>query len=119
MTAESLNDIERADAQIRARSVLPQHNRELSVVNDGLNAILEGLDLLNGRRIPKDDQLTRTKIGLVTMSFNSLFVALQTLERGYSQQAKSLVRIAAEAMLIAEDCEVHQPTLEALVGWRR
>ena len=52
---------------------------------------------------------------LAVRSFNSLHVARQVLERGYHQQASTLVRMAMEDQLIAEDAENHPPTLDALL----
>ena len=48
-------------------------------------------------------------------SFNSLRMARQTLELGYFQQAMTLVRMAMEDQLVAEDIEHHPPTLAALL----
>ncbi len=42
-------------------------------------------------------------------------MAIRVLERGYYQQAASLIRIAMEEMLIAEDVEVCPKTLELLL----
>ena len=55
------------------------------------------------------------RLFLATRSFNSLRIAVQTVERGNYQQALTLVRIAMEDQLVANDVENNPPTLAALL----
>ena len=48
------------------------------------------------------------------LGFNSLWVARQTLERGYYQQALALIRMAMEDQMVARDAENYPLTLAAL-----
>ena len=104
-----LNEIDVA-TQIRM-----SHGRELEVVDASLDQILKGLDAFAFVKQRPDSKLEGAQMFLAVRSFNSLHTARQLLERGYYQQASTLVRMAMEDQLVAEDAETHPPTLDALL----
>ena len=91
------------------------HTRELKVVDAALDQILRGLDDFGSRKQQPDNRLESARLFLTVRSFNSLRIARQTLERGYYQQALTLVRMVMEDQLVVEDVENHPPTLIALL----
>lgn len=91
------------------------HDREFKAVDAALGEVLRGLEDFASRKQRIDDGLERARLLLATRSFNSLWNARQTLERGYYQQAFALVRMAMEDQLVALDIEKHPPTLDALL----
>ena len=110
-----LRAIDREDDRT-ASTIREKHERELRVIDEALDVVLRGLaDDFGGRDLDPDDELEVARYLLATRSFNSIRVARQVLERGYYQQAMSLVRMAAEDQLIALDSETHGPTLRALL----
>ena len=109
MRAIELNENDVA-AQIRMK-----HGRELEVVDAALDHILRGLDHFAHVKGRPDSRLEDAQMFLAVRSFNSLHIARQVLERGYYQQASTLIRMAMEDQLVAEDAETHPPTLDALL----
>ena len=109
MRVIALNEIDVA-TQIRMT-----HGRELEVVDAALGQILQGLDAFAYVKQRPDSRLENAQMFLAVRSFNSLHTARQLLERGYYQQASTLVRMAMEDQLVAEDAETHPPTLDALL----
>ena len=109
MRVIELNEIDVA-TQIRMT-----HGRELEVVDAALGQILQGLDAFAYVKQRPDSRLENAQMFLAVRSFNSLHTARQLLERGYYQQASTLVRMAMEDQLVAEDAETHPPTLDALL----
>ena len=98
-----------------ASQIQLSHGRELAVVDTALDQILQGLDAFASMKQRPDNRLESARLFLATRSFNSLHIAKQILERGYYQQASTLVRMVMEDQLIAEDAESHPPTLDALL----
>lgn len=98
-----------------ASQVRTNHNCDLTVVDAALDQILRGLDDFASMKQMPDNRLESARLFLATRSFNSLRIARQILERGYYQQASTLVRMSMEDQLIAEDAENHPPTLAALL----
>ena len=98
-----------------ASVVRMKHAKELEIVNAALDQILGGLEDFGSLKQKPDNRLESARLFLATRSFNSLWTARQTLERGYFQQALTLVRMAMEDQLIADDIENHPPTLDALL----
>jgi len=91
------------------------HGRELEVVDAALDQILQGLDAFAYVKQRPDSRLEDAQMFLAVRSFNSLHIARQLLERGYYQQASTLIRMAMEDQLVVEDAESHPPTLDALL----
>ncbi len=98
-----------------ASQIRKKHGRELEVVDAALDQILQGLDDFAHFKQRADSRLEDAQVFLAVRSFNSLHVARQVLERGYHQQASTLVRMTMEDQLIVEDAENHPPTLDALL----
>ena len=98
-----------------ASQIRLSHNRELTVVDAALDQIIQGLDAFASVKRRPDNPLESAQLFLAMRSFNSLRIASQSLERGYYQQALTLVRMSMEDQLIAEDSENHPPTLDALL----
>ena len=91
------------------------HGHDLEVVNVALDQILQGLDAFAYVKQRPDSRLEDAQMFLAVRSFNSLHTARQLLERGYYQQASTLIRMAMEDQLVVEDAETHPPTLDALL----
>ena len=89
--------------------------RELEVVDTVLDQILQGLDDFAYFKQRPDSRLEEARMFLAVRSFNSLYIARQVLERGYHQQASTLVRMVMEDQLVAEDAQNHPATLDALL----
>lgn len=107
---QRIKEIEsKAASRIRAG-----HARELEVVDAALDQVLRGLEDLASRKRRADNRLESARFLLASRSFNSLWVARQTLERGYHQQALVMVRMAMEDQLVLDDAENHPATLAAL-----
>ena len=98
-----------------ATQVRMNHGRELEIVDAALDKILQGLDAFAHLKQRPDSRLEDAQMFLAVRSFNSLHSARQLLERGYYQRASTLVRMAMEDQLVAEDAETHSPTLDALL----
>ena len=98
-----------------ATTIRTNHARELDVVDAALDQILLGLNEFGSRKERPDNRLESARLFLAVRSFNSLRTARQTLERGYYQQALTLVRMAMEDQLVVEDAENYDPTLTALL----
>ena len=98
-----------------ATQIRMNHGRELEVVDAALDQILQGLDAFAYVKQRPDSRLEEAQMFLAVRSFNSLHTARQLVERGYNQQASTLVRMAMEDQLVVEDAETHPPTLDALL----
>ena len=98
-----------------ATQIRMNHSRELEVVDAALDQILQGLDAFAYVKQRPDSRLKDAQMFLAVRSFNSLHIARQLLERGYYQQSSTLIRMAMEDQLVAEDAETHPPTLDALL----
>ena len=106
--------LERIEAEV-ASTIRDNHGSELAIVDAALNQIVTGFNDFSSLKGIPDNRLESARIFLAIRSFNSLRIARQTLECGYYQQAMTLVRMAMEDQLIAEDAEKHRPTLDALL----
>ena len=109
-----LKTIEVNDERI-ASTIRTNHARKLEVVDATLDQILIGLNDFGSRKERPDYRLESVRLFLGTRSWNSLRSAVQVLERGYYQQAMTLVRMAKENQLVALDAENHPQTLAALL----
>ena len=109
-----LNRIEEIENEV-ASTIRMNHAREFEIVDAALDQTLLGLNEFGSRKERPDNRLESARLFLAVRSFNSLRIARQTLERGYYQQALTLVRMAMEDQLVAEDAENHPPTLTALL----
>ena len=109
-----IKNIEKIEDMV-ASTIMTVHAHELEIVDAALDQIFRGFDDFRSRKSKPTNRLESARLFLVTRSFNSLRVARQTLERGYYQQALTLVRMAMEDQLIAEDAESHPSTLDALL----
>ncbi len=109
-----LLSIDRTDDET-ASTMRARHARELSAAEEGLDQILRGLSDFGSEKQKPDNRLESARLFLATRSFNSLRTAVQVLERGYYQQAMTLVRMAMEDRVVALDIEHHPPTLAALL----
>ena len=110
---EYLLSIDRTDYET-ASTIRARHARELSIAEKALDQILRGLSDFGSEKQKPDNRLESARLFLATRSFNSLRTAVQVLERGYYQQAMTLVRMAREDQAVALDIE-HPPTLAALL----
>ena len=63
-----------------------------------------------------DDDMSHVTNVLFIRSFNSLRIALISAEHGYYQQALTLCRMAMEDWIFANDAELNNATLDALMG---
>ena len=106
--------IDKADADT-IKVMRKRHGYEFSVVEEGLDYILQGVSAFGEYKQDADYPLEHARLSLVTRSFNSLRTALLMLEGGYYQQAMTLVRMAMEDQLVARDIENHPSTLAALL----
>ena len=79
-----------------ASAILANHACELALVDADLNQIIIGFNDFSSLKGRPDNRLESAWIFLAIRSFNALRTARQTLERGYYQQAMTLVRIAME-----------------------
>ena len=98
-----------------AAKIRTSHARELKVVDAALEQILRGFRDFASRKQRPDNRLERARLFLATRSFNSLRMAVQTVGRGNYQQALTLVRMAMEDGVVANDVENNPPTLAALL----
>ena len=98
-----------------AATIRKRHPSELEVVHAALSQILRGLDDFGTKKGRPDSRLESARLFLSTRSFNSIRIALLTLEKGYYQQALTLVRMAKEDQLIAQEIEKCPQTLTALL----
>ena len=110
-----INGIEATENEV-ASTILENHSRELEIVYAALGQILRGFNEFADHKERPDNKLESARVFLTTRSFNSLRVAMKVLERGYTQQALTLIRTVMEDQLVADDSEDHPPTLEALFG---
>ena len=99
-----------------AGTIRTHYSQELNVVDAALDQILDGLGDFGSLKGKPDSRLESARLFLATRSFNSLWTARLVLERGYFQQAMTMIRMAMEDQLVADDIENHPPTLDALLG---
>ena len=104
----------RESEEVVASTVRANHAQEFRLVDDALDQVLRGLADFAYRKDEPDNALEDARLFLATRSFNSLWVARQTLERGYYQQALALIRMAMEDQMVARDAENYPLTLAAL-----
>ena len=101
------------------RETTARHGADLKIIYRALAHIEKGIDecphILEENEADKDRKYIT--LGLAAMSYNSLRTAMLMFEMGYYQQGIALVRIAAEAHLLAEDIPVHSPTLAVLLRY--
>ena len=109
-----LLSIDKTDDQV-ASIIRERHTREIRVAEAALDKILHGISDFGVQKQKSDDYLESARLFLVTRSFNSIWAALQLLERGYYQQAMALVRMAMEDRIVALDIENNPATLSALL----
>ena len=109
-----LYELERNENEF-ASAMLARHSRELEAIDAALSQIFAGFKEFRSRKGILDQRLETGRIILVVRSFNSLLCAKRTLERGYTEQALALARMAMEDQLVAEDIEVEPTTLDALL----
>ena len=102
-----------------ASNIRTQYSMELDVVDAALDQVLAGLYDFASLKGSPEGGLESARLFLATRSFNSLWNARQVLERGYFQQAMTLIRMTMEDMLVATDITHHPPTLDALLGGKR
>lgn len=92
------------------------HLEELSVIEKLLDAYLTGFERIGGFTRTENNDLEYAWLLLITRSFNSMRCSHVLLERGYYNEALSLLRSVDEDWLIAKDCGRNAPTLEALLN---
>ena len=109
-----LLSIDKTDDQV-ASIIRERHAREIRAIEAALDRILRGLSDFGAQKQKPDDYLESARLFLVTRSFNSIWAALQVLERGYYQQAMALVRMSMEDRIVALDIENNPATLSALL----
>ena len=109
-----LQEIERIENEV-ASVLRKRHSRELDAIDVALNQIRAGFKEFRARKVILDQRLEAARLILVVRSFNSLLCAKRTLERGYTEQALALTRMAMEDQLVAADIEVEPATLDALL----
>ena len=97
-----------------ASTILENHSHELEVIYEALEQVLRGFNEFSDRKERTDNKLEGARVFLAIKSFNSLRVAMNELERGYTQQALTLIRTVMEDQLVVEDAENYPATLEAL-----
>ena len=108
-----LSGIEATENEV-ARVIQENHSHELEIVYAALEQILRGFNEFSDRKERTDNKLEGARIFLTIKSFNSLRGAMSELERGYTQQALTLIRTVMEDQLVVEDAENYPPTLDAL-----
>ena len=101
--------------QATADTIRENHSVELEVFETALDQLIRGFYDFSSLKPRPDNRLESARLFLSTRSINSLRIALQSLERGYYQQAMTLVRMVYEDQLVAKDIENHPPTLKALL----
>ena len=109
-----LQSIARTDSRT-ASTIRQKHARELEILHDALEHTIVGVNDFASLKQKADSPLQAARVFLTIRTFKSLRTALQVLEHGYYQQAMTLVRMALEDQLVAEDIEHHPPTLAALL----
>lgn len=97
-------------------TIQEKHEDDLVLAEEALELILRGWTEFASQKQRPDNPLESARLFLVTRSFNSLRMALPTLEQGYYQQAMALTRMAMEDQLITHDIEIHAPTLDTLLS---
>ena len=108
-----INGIEATENEV-ASTIPENHSRELEIVYAALDQILRGFNEFADHKERPDNKLESARVFLTTRSFNSLRVAMKVLERGYTQQALTLIRTVMEDQLVLADAENHPPALDAL-----
>ena len=108
-----LRGIEAAESRV-ALTIRQNHSDELNIIYSAFEQILSGLNEFADHKESPDNSLESARLFLSVRSFNSLRIAMNTLELGYTQQSLALIRAVMEDQLIADDAESHPSTLEAL-----
>ena len=103
-----------SDAEL-AQRIRREHAKWFTTIETALDQVIQGLNDFSEFKGRPDGELESGRLFLATRTFRSLHMAICLLERGYYQQAASLIRTAMEEMLIAEDVEIYPKTLSLLL----
>ena len=98
-----------------ARTIRETHAVDFAIVEGGLDHIIQGLNEFGEFRGKPKGDLESVRLFLATRMFTSLRMALLALELANYQQAATMVRMAMESNLVAEDSTEHEPTRRALL----
>ena len=109
-----LQGIDKTDRETAA-TIREIHAVEFKVVEAALDQILRGMNDFGSQKQKPDNRLESARLFLVTRSFNSIRTAIQLLERGYYQQAMTLVRMALEDQAVVLDAEQNSDILAGLL----
>ena len=109
-----LQGIDKSDRETAA-TIREIHGDEFKVAEAALDQILRGLSEFGSQKQKPDNRLESARLFLVTRSFNSIRAAIQSLERGYYQQAMTLVRMVQEDQAVVLDAEQNPDILAALL----
>jgi hypothetical protein len=88
------------------------YRREIELAYEAFEAVMDGLDRLDGQDRTVEESARLTSI---VQAFNSLKTALDTLQRGYYQQSLGLTRMALESWIVGRDASSRLETAEALL----
>ena len=114
MTLELLKIVRANEVEV-ASEIRQKHEHEISIVEEALEELLQAFNEFSSIKGSPDNDLESARLHLTVRSFSSLLNAKQVLELGYYQQAMTLIRMAMEDQLVAEDAEGNPPTLAALM----
>ena len=106
--------IDGRDDKVKA-VIRSSHASEFAIVEEGLECIARAFLAWETQQDRLPSRLDTVRVSLAIRSFNSIRIALTALISGYYQQAWTLVRSVMEDQLVAQDAEIHTPTLEALL----
>jgi len=80
-----------------------------------MQSYIDGFNLMDSFTLTESNEIQYAWLLLLTQSFRSMRCALLTMYIGYYGEAMSLLRIAVEDWLAAEDCQKTPRTIEALL----
>lgn len=114
MAPEAWPSLEEVEAQVKA-TTLDQHKEEIKLVENFLNCYLAGFNKMDRFTPTEDNDLKFAWLLLTIRSFNSLRCAYELLQKGYYNQAATLIRAAEEDYLTCRYCEVDESAVKALL----
>ena len=114
MALESLKNLEEIDNEVRTK-IMKTHARAFNGIDNALDWMLGAWMHFQRNKPRTNDELEALRLLLIKRSFDSLYIARQTLENGYYQQAAALIRMAMEDQLTADYAKDHPETIGALL----
>ncbi len=115
MKQDGIQDFSKWEAVVKRES-FTKHKTEVELMTNLLNTYINGFNLIGSFTYTETNKLEYAWLSMLARSFRSMRCAIWLIAHGYYDSATSLLRGVFENWLLCLDCEIHQPTLDALIS---